>query len=104
MAYKPYPKMMYHETLQPKPVMNEDEMLDALKNGWSITRVDFNEAKVIRGRIAQMEKDLGILKMRLSAIESMNDIPNEEPKGPEPSPSPSKKIYTPKKKKGAKEE
>jgi hypothetical protein len=79
-AYREYPKMIYHETLGKKVVLNEQELMDSLNKGWSRSPVAISEAKLLRESIAKLEEELRLKKMKLAAIEGINDLPAEEEK------------------------
>jgi len=83
MAFRAYPKMIYHEDGSRKAVLNEDEYEAHLRKGWSARPVTMSEATLLKGKIDKMEEELRVLKMKLAAIENVNDVVVEAP-SPEP--------------------
>jgi endonuclease IV len=79
MAYKPFPKMIYHETEQSRVVLSDAELREYLLKGWSTTRVSYSEANDLRARIEKAKEELRLMEMKLATIEGINDIKIEAP-------------------------
>lgn len=76
---KAFPKMIYHETDGNRVVLNEQELRTWLDKGWSTTRVDYDVAKDLKAQIEKAEDNLRIMKMKLAAIEGINDVKIDVP-------------------------
>jgi hypothetical protein len=55
-VFQEYPRTMYHVILGTKSVQNEDELLDALEDGWSKEFIDVGKVQQLRDEITAYKK------------------------------------------------